>query len=462
MRSDNRPSDTWDRLAAELKACREAQRRAWGDTDNLLLGRYLADDLTPEERNRVESSLKEHPDLQLLTDVVREVMADCPAEEPPAILPFRKPQNKPKAIWLTRRRVALAAACLLLAVGLPVAGFFALNQAPPNFSGRPVALNSASTQQDRGPVPEIASKETKPQLPTPLLDPPGGPSRPDPYQAASTFKEAQDRRKMEVERFLADGKRALAERSYEKAKDSLRKAVALAKDDPAAAESWREEVVGLQRQLETRLAARLTNVAQRSPNGALPVTIENPYNANTAAALFTLQQGRDANGYLSYFETTQLAEQQGFNLVPGQQSVTLNVSTPVETHDARLALQGQKVAVRFARYEQAMEAASRALETYRYRRAVAECNVALQLHPEDPLARAALERARRFAPGTHADRPHVTAQAEPTVRAASADAKPDEAAEKVAEALRSVSPVAGHFADTLRKWSERLGSKPKK
>src|SRR4051812_22206952 len=33
---------TWDRVAAELRTCREQQQRTYGRIDNALLGRYLA------------------------------------------------------------------------------------------------------------------------------------------------------------------------------------------------------------------------------------------------------------------------------------------------------------------------------------------------------------------------------------------------------------------------------------
>ena len=52
----------WDRVASELRACREAQQQAWGDVDNATLGRYLAGDVTSEERRRIEQELGSHPE----------------------------------------------------------------------------------------------------------------------------------------------------------------------------------------------------------------------------------------------------------------------------------------------------------------------------------------------------------------------------------------------------------------
>jgi len=132
MSSDLRPGDQWERVAAELKAQREAQRKAWGDIDNLLLGRYLAADTTAEEREQVEAALEQHPDLRFLTEVVSEVVAECPAVEntpEPAVIPFSTRKQQPRFLRFTRQRAALAAACLFLAVGIPAFGLYAFNPA---------------------------------------------------------------------------------------------------------------------------------------------------------------------------------------------------------------------------------------------------------------------------------------------------------------------------------------------
>src|SRR5205809_139308 len=42
-----------ERMAAELRACRESQQGAWGDIDNTPLGRYLAGEVDGTERQQV-------------------------------------------------------------------------------------------------------------------------------------------------------------------------------------------------------------------------------------------------------------------------------------------------------------------------------------------------------------------------------------------------------------------------
>jgi hypothetical protein len=118
----------WERVASELRACREAQQQAWGDVDNALLGRYLAGDVTPEERVRIESELNLRPELRKLTDLVSDVLRDCgPVSVPePAnrrhVLAFPKsqtPQKKNAHRWRQWAAVA-AAACLMLGLAYAV------------------------------------------------------------------------------------------------------------------------------------------------------------------------------------------------------------------------------------------------------------------------------------------------------------------------------------------------------
>ena len=42
MSSKLDPAVQWDRVTRELRACKETQRKAWGDIDSATLGRYLA------------------------------------------------------------------------------------------------------------------------------------------------------------------------------------------------------------------------------------------------------------------------------------------------------------------------------------------------------------------------------------------------------------------------------------
>jgi hypothetical protein len=129
MASDTNTNSPWDRVAAELRACREAQQRAWGDIDNTTLGRYLAGEVTSEEQRNIENALDELPELRKLTELVRDVLGESeavvsPASSAPAILPFARPtvprrEGRP---WLRdarfRQRAGLvAAAGLLLFLG---------------------------------------------------------------------------------------------------------------------------------------------------------------------------------------------------------------------------------------------------------------------------------------------------------------------------------------------------------
>jgi hypothetical protein len=129
MASESQANDRWDRVASQLRACREAQEQAWGGMDNATLGRFIADDLKGEERRQVEQAIDERPELRRLTDLVRDVLADLDspvANHPTPQLQPTRPRNRafPKALperrpvvrWLQRRSGMLAAACLLLAL----------------------------------------------------------------------------------------------------------------------------------------------------------------------------------------------------------------------------------------------------------------------------------------------------------------------------------------------------------
>ncbi|HEY7156205.1 MAG TPA: tetratricopeptide repeat protein [Gemmataceae bacterium] len=125
MASDTNTNNPWDRVAAELRACREAQQRAWGDIDNTTLGRYLAGEVTSEEQQHIDNALDELPELRKLTELVRDVLGEseavvsAPAPSVPAILPFARPTT-PRAgrPWLLdarfRQRAGLVAAAGLL------------------------------------------------------------------------------------------------------------------------------------------------------------------------------------------------------------------------------------------------------------------------------------------------------------------------------------------------------------
>jgi hypothetical protein len=146
MTPETNADNSWDRVAAELRACREEQHRAWGDIDNTTLGRFLAGEVTPEEQNQIENALDALPELRKLTDLVRDVLGETENAIPPspavpygpAVLPFPQPQlravmprsgvpvlgpSRERKPWghdaRIRQRAGLAvAACLLLALGV--------------------------------------------------------------------------------------------------------------------------------------------------------------------------------------------------------------------------------------------------------------------------------------------------------------------------------------------------------
>src|SRR5262245_48697254 len=94
MPAEHPNSANWEKVAVELRAARAAQQRTWGDIDNTALGRYLADESPTSERAAVESALETLPELKLLTDLVRDVLADSSPAEPVVpvavpTLPFR-------------------------------------------------------------------------------------------------------------------------------------------------------------------------------------------------------------------------------------------------------------------------------------------------------------------------------------------------------------------------------------
>lgn len=124
MSQDSTPAASWDAVAAELRAYREHQQQTWGDLDHALLGRYLANEVSPAERSVVEAELANRPELRILTEVVGDVLADIDSvqtsTEQPLVLPFRKPVQRRSRY---RQLASLAAAAsLLLGLG------FALQQ----------------------------------------------------------------------------------------------------------------------------------------------------------------------------------------------------------------------------------------------------------------------------------------------------------------------------------------------
>jgi len=161
MSSESDQTGQWERIARELRACKESQRQAWGDIDNTTLGRYLAGDASGHELASVENALEELPELRKLTDLVRDVLdnlepfvLDAPAvaaTPEPVLLPFpAKPAptfRKRFFTFLRQRSSLVAAACLLLIFGLamPRPGFLS---APPT-GETPLLTRAVASRTDQ-------------------------------------------------------------------------------------------------------------------------------------------------------------------------------------------------------------------------------------------------------------------------------------------------------------------------
>jgi hypothetical protein len=61
VESDRGPRNWLARLAADLAADREADRRRWGDIDEITLARYDAGECTEEERAQVKQAMRDFP-----------------------------------------------------------------------------------------------------------------------------------------------------------------------------------------------------------------------------------------------------------------------------------------------------------------------------------------------------------------------------------------------------------------
>ncbi len=135
----------WNRVAQELEAYRAEQQLAWGNLDNLVLGRYLAGESTPEEIAEIQESLRNHPELGLLLECVSDVLVTnpLPAEETaePETVPFRpeKVKSNPFRSWVFQAATWATAACLLFAFGFVTGKFTGTREALP-FSPNPKKL----------------------------------------------------------------------------------------------------------------------------------------------------------------------------------------------------------------------------------------------------------------------------------------------------------------------------------
>jgi hypothetical protein len=164
MSSELDPTQSWERIALELRACKESQRQAWGDVDNATLGRYLAGEASQNEQAEVEQALQDLPELRKLTDIVRDVLSDVvpafdeelapveAASAAPAVLPFARavPGRGGRFVSFLRRQSSLiAAACLLLtfSVAMPRPGYLSAPRPEPSLthalaSARPVPVSA--------------------------------------------------------------------------------------------------------------------------------------------------------------------------------------------------------------------------------------------------------------------------------------------------------------------------------
>src|SRR5262249_6227795 len=156
MAPERSASAQWDALTAELRAYREQQKQTWGELDNALIGRYLAGEVSAEERQAVEAALQEHPELRKLTDLVLDVLnefepvsSEAPAP-PPRLLPFTdsRKARRPFLSRLRERGALVAAACLLLALGLAL-----LNQPAPHPTPHPLTHPPPPPTHPNPPAP---------------------------------------------------------------------------------------------------------------------------------------------------------------------------------------------------------------------------------------------------------------------------------------------------------------------
>jgi len=65
--------NTWKRIAEMLEAYRQQQKSAWGDTDDVVIAKYLSGTCSAEEKAAVEQAAKGHKALAELLHVLRDV-----------------------------------------------------------------------------------------------------------------------------------------------------------------------------------------------------------------------------------------------------------------------------------------------------------------------------------------------------------------------------------------------------
>jgi predicted component of type VI protein secretion system len=66
----------WERVAIELRAHRDRERRAWAGLDDATVGRCLAGEASPAQLQRLENALAQHPEARDVLDLVRGLLAE--------------------------------------------------------------------------------------------------------------------------------------------------------------------------------------------------------------------------------------------------------------------------------------------------------------------------------------------------------------------------------------------------
>jgi hypothetical protein len=125
-----RTGDWRARLAADLAADREEERRVWGDVDDVTLARYDAGQCTDEERAQVERAMRDFPAVREATEIARQFPLEREATSLVEALPIRpgrrggpRPDVPPVPPGWTSRSlrafgVGMAASLLIGAIGL--------------------------------------------------------------------------------------------------------------------------------------------------------------------------------------------------------------------------------------------------------------------------------------------------------------------------------------------------------
>src|SRR5262249_15647992 len=169
MAPERSASAQWDVLTAELWAYREQQKQTWGELDNALLGSYLAGEVTAGGRRAVQALSQDPPEPRnppLLALVPLNEFAP-PSPEPPAppprLLPFTgsRKARRPFLSRLRERGALVAAACLLLALGLAL-----LKQPAPDRTDHTVSKRVAEVASLKQPG-KLAEPRGEPQPPAP-------------------------------------------------------------------------------------------------------------------------------------------------------------------------------------------------------------------------------------------------------------------------------------------------------